>query len=357
MKYSIEFKGFERGSERARGLRKLVEQYARQLNKSLKDFSPDEIFLTVMLEQNATHKLDRVSLSLKLPGKTLTATEERREDAAVKVALEEIVRTAFREIEDQVEEYRLNRRGELDLKGIAPGEDPQIQKIGAVATQWSDGQAFFSFVKSHLNELIDFARHMVSYAEASGDLLPGELKPQDLVDSTLVEAHREFVKDPARGDPGRWLINVAGRQLDAAVIRSKLERRRTVPFEQSVPETPPAEELAVLSDEVYDFYKPEEALTLEEVFPDLSIPAPEEKIERERLQECVRAALKNMPARWLRELMLRHVISPAPSDEAKPKGDSLEADRMVEYAKEFLRHKLLASGCIFEANKGKTSAK
>jgi hypothetical protein len=97
----------------ARGLRKLVEQYARQLNKRLEDFSPDEVFLRVMLEQNATHKLDRISVSLELPGKTLTATEEMREDAAVKLAFEEIVRTVFKEIEQQVEEYKLNRRGEL----------------------------------------------------------------------------------------------------------------------------------------------------------------------------------------------------------------------------------------------------
>jgi DNA-directed RNA polymerase specialized sigma24 family protein len=197
---------------------------------------------------------------------------------------------------------------------------------------------------------------MVSYAEARGDLSSGELKPQDLVDSTLVEAHREFVKDPAHGNLGRWLINVAARQLDAAVRRSKLERRRTVPLEQSAPE-PPAEELAVMGDEVFDFYQPDEALKLEDVVPDLSIPTPEEEIEREQLQECVRVALNDMPARWLRELMLRYVIASAPSDKAKPKGDRPEADRLVEYAKEFLRYKLLASGCIFEANNGKTSSK
>jgi DNA-directed RNA polymerase specialized sigma24 family protein len=197
---------------------------------------------------------------------------------------------------------------------------------------------------------------MVSYAEARGDLLPGELQAQDLVNSTLVEAHREFVNDPAHGDLGRWLINVAGRQLDAAVRRSKSERRRTAPLEQSVPETPPAEDIAVLGDEVFDFYQPDEALKLEDVVPDLSIPTPEEEVEREHLQECVRTALKDMPARWLRELMLRYVMSPAPSDKAKPKGDFLEADRMVEYAKEFLRHRLVASGCIFEATNGNTSS-
>jgi len=39
-------------------------------------------------------------------------------------------------------------------------------------------------------------RHQLAYLESTGDLLPGELRPEDVIDSVLLRAYHEFVKSP-----------------------------------------------------------------------------------------------------------------------------------------------------------------
>jgi hypothetical protein len=47
-------------------------------------------------------------------------------------------------------------------------------------------------------------------------------------------------------------------QVDSEIKRSISERARTVPIEEHIPETPPAEEVSTVGDEILDFYQPDE---------------------------------------------------------------------------------------------------
>jgi len=51
-------------------------------------------------------------------------------------------------------------------------------------------RAFLALVSRHLKRLHHFVRHELRYLKAVGDLAPGTVTPDDVVDAVLLDAHR-----------------------------------------------------------------------------------------------------------------------------------------------------------------------
>ena len=210
-------------------------------------------------------------------------------------------------------------------------------------------ETFFSSASQHLGDLYEFVRHQLAYFESVGDLLPGELTPDDVVDAVLLRAYREFVKEPAGREIRSWLIQLATSQLRSEVKRLKSDRGRTIHIEEDIPETSPAEQVSTLGDEILEFYQPDEDLKLEDIFPDVEISTPEQMAAaKEELLRCVNAALAGMPREWRRALRLRHVegLTSAALGEVLEKSEP-EIERILEYGRQHLRQSLIESGCTF----------
>jgi RNA polymerase sigma factor (sigma-70 family) len=225
---------------------------------------------------------------------------------------------------------------------------------------------FFSLAGQHLERLFEFVRRRLAYFESLGDLLPGELAAEDVVDAVLLRAYHEYansskasglaseverVKEPAHRDIAGWLIELATERLRSEVKRLKSERNRAVHIEEDIPETPPAEEVSTLGDEILDFYQPDEDLKLEDIFPDAQISTPEEMTAaKEELLRCVNASLAAMPREWRRALRLRHAegFTDAQLADALHK-EAPEIERILEYGRQHLRRSLIQSGCTFIA--------
>jgi len=210
-------------------------------------------------------------------------------------------------------------------------------------------ERFFSSASQQLDRLYELVRHQLAYFESAGDLMPGELTPEDVVDAVLLRAYHEFVKQPAEREVGGWLVDLAKEQLRREVKRIKSERNRTVHIEEDIPETPPQEEVTTLGEEILEFYQPDEDLKLEDIFPDVDISTPEQMAAaKEELLRCVNAALARMPRAWRRALRLRHGegLTDEELAEALDKQEP-EIERILEYARQHLRESLLESGCTF----------
>jgi RNA polymerase sigma factor (sigma-70 family) len=352
MNHKIELKGFEeKPLPERRAVQRLIDNHVKRLNRRVKRSSPDVVFLRVVVEDNPAHSLEHVSVKLVLPEKTLAAKEESRDVTAA-------IKSAFEEIERQLEAYKATQRGEPEWKRIARREELRRMKIGALADQDSDTKPFFVIVSPYLDELAQFAHHAVAYAEARGDLVQGEATAEELVDATLIQAYREFAKDPGRGKIGSWLIDIFAKQLEAEIKRSRSERETTAHIEERVPETLPTEEVSTLGDEILDFYQPDVALKLEDVIPDLEVPTPEQEAQTEELRECVRASLNDMPTLWRRVLLLRYGEELTGAELAKAASVSgAEGERILGYAQEHLRRKLIEAGCSFNGEAGRKSSK
>ena len=206
---------------------------------------------------------------------------------------------------------------------------------------------FFSLMGRHLEDVYPLVRHLLAHAEAVGDLLPGELTPEDVVDAVILRAYREFVKVPPERSIRRWLVGMAREHVEAEVKRLRAWRARTPRrTEENVPDTPPAEWVSTLGDETLDFHEPDEDLKLEDVLPDLGVPTPEEEAESGELRGCVRAALATMPREWRQTLLQRYVEGLSGTELAKAIGrPELDTRRILEHARQYLRQRLLESGC------------
>jgi RNA polymerase sigma factor (sigma-70 family) len=207
--------------------------------------------------------------------------------------------------------------------------------------------SFPELAAEHRKALERFVRHVLEFAESRGDLVPGQLRPADVVDDTLILASTGLSRARARTGIREWLMDTAGKYIQAEVTRTTWERDRTVHLEEDIPETPPKEEVSTLGEEIFDFYQPDEDLTLEDVIPGIEIPTPEQEAERRELRRCVRSALDEMPGEWRRTLLLRHLHDLAGSRLAKAVGKSpREVDTLLDYAAGYLRRRLAEAGFV-----------
>jgi ribosomal subunit interface protein len=329
----LEFKNFSPSHR----LRELVEELIERLDRHAPHSPDDTILLRLFVDENAPRKLYHVSLTCDVPGRMLAAQEERHD-------AEEAVRKVFVEIERQLEKHKETLSHSYLYKRPARREELRRQKAEAFPTEERERELFSTLAERHLKNLYNFVRREIAYHLATGDLPPGKISTEDVVDATLLQAYSEFVKDRPRREIRSWLIGLAVERVDAEVKRSKAERAG-VHIEEDVPETPPAEEVSTLGDEIMDFYQPDEDLKLEDILPDMTAPTPEQVLESRELQRYINRTLATLPRVWRMAFAL-HYVGGAPVAEIArmTKGAEPEVERHLEYAREYLRQRLLEAG-------------
>jgi RNA polymerase sigma factor (sigma-70 family) len=187
--------------------------------------------------------------------------------------------------------------------------------------------------------------HLLDHARAMGDLVPDDPSDEDAVDTVLVHAYEEFLKQPAPGNLRDWL-----KRLATDYVRSEINRRRPgrMPsLEDDIPETPPQEEVSTIGEEILYFYQPDEDWKLEDIVPDESALTPEQQAEINELRECVRSAMAEMPREWRQALLMRHLDGLTRAEVAKATGKTeAEAGAILEKAQQWLRTRLTELRCV-----------
>jgi ribosomal subunit interface protein len=330
---NLEFKNFSPSHR----LRELVEELIARLDRHAPHSPADTILLRLFVDENAPRKLYHVSLTCDVPGRMLAAQEERHD-------AEEAVRKVFVEIERQLEKHKDTLSHSYLYKRPARREELRRQKAEAFPVEERERELFSTVAERHLKNLYNFVRREIAYYLVTGDLPPGEITAEDVVDATLLQAYHEFVKDPPRREIRSWLVGLAVERVDSEVKRSKAERAG-VHIEEEIPETPPAEEVSTLGDEIMDFYQPDEDQTLEDVIPDMTAPTPEQVLESRELQRFINRTLATLPRVWRRAFALHYVGGMPVAEIARmTEAAEPEVERHLEFAREYLRQRLLEAG-------------
>jgi RNA polymerase sigma factor (sigma-70 family) len=218
----------------------------------------------------------------------------------------------------------------------------------AAATHEAGRKHLMSMINEHLSELYEYVRHALAAREAAGDLTPGELTTEDVVDDVILRAYREFARKPEEQQVGDWLRRLAKERIRSELRRRRWEQEHSIHIEQDIPETPPTEEAALLGEEILYFYQPDEDLKVEDVVqdPSAAVPGDDPDDEQRALRRCVDLALAELPRLWRRMLVLRHVKRLTSSRIARVLHlPEAEVSRTVVHALALLRQRLLESGC------------
>jgi ribosomal subunit interface protein len=334
MRHNIEFKHFE-PHER---IRNLVEELIARLEKYVKDFPEETVFLRALIEENAVRKLYHVTITLDLPGRILAAKVERHD-------IDEAVRAAFTEIERQIEKHKATLRGEQFWKRRARREEIRRMKVEGTSPEERNRELFNSIIEQHLKKLYNFVRREIAYYQSTGDLPPGYLSPEDVVDTTVLRAYDEFPKRPTDLPIDHWLIKLAIEQLESEIKRVKAERESVTYVGEVIPEVPLAKEVLTRPDEIRDTYHPEKDLKLEKIVPVIQLPLPNDVAQSRELQSYVNRSLASLPKLWRRAFVLHYGEGLTVPEVAKVTGmTEVEVSRYLEYAREYLRQKIMQSG-------------
>jgi ribosomal subunit interface protein len=338
MKNTLEFKNFEPTNK----IRTLIDSRIARLDRETQGLAPDPLFLRCVVEQVPVHTLFRVSVNLVVPQRTLHASEETHD-------VDSAIRGAFEEIEKQLEDYKSHLRREQWWKRLERRRQLREMKAGAAPEASSeDSKWFFDLVEPHLPKLREVVGSVLGYVEARGDLPPGDLELEDVLDAALVRAFDEFSKDRTRENIRSRLVWFALDEIRRAVKRAKTDRERAVHIEEDVPRIPPQEYVTRLGEDILYFYQPDEDLRAEDVISDPDVPTPEQITETNELRRCVRDVVRELPDDARRVLTLRYIVGLRGKELANSLGKSeAEVQRTIEDARARLREKLLAAGCTF----------
>src|SRR5919198_566512 len=136
--------------------------------------------------------------------------------------------------------------------------------------QAGDREAFIALAEQHLPALYRFVAREIRYYEALGNLEPGEVDVEDVLDEVFVTALRQLHRMPHRATFKGWLRHLA-LQTMRRMIRACRQRRRheRVHLEDPLPAGPGVDESG---------YPLEASRTRKDVIPDRSTPAPEETV-------------------------------------------------------------------------------
>jgi ribosomal subunit interface protein len=331
---NLEFKNFSPSHR----LRELVDGLIARLDRHAPNSPADTIFLRLFIDENAARKLYHVSLTCDVPGRMLAAQEERHD-------AEEAVREAFTEIERQLEKHKETLRHSHLYKRPARRARLRREMAEAVPAEKRERELFSTLAERHLKNLYNFGRREIAYHLAAGDLLPGEITAEDVVDAALLQAYREFDKDRAQPEIRSWLIGLAAEKVESEIKRSKAERASGVRIDENIPETALAEEVSTLGDEILDFYQPDEDQKLEDIIPDMRTPTPEQIMESRELQRYINRTLAALPRDWRRAFTLHYIEGVSVAEVARmTRLPESEVERHLEDSRESLRRRLHEAG-------------
>jgi DNA-directed RNA polymerase specialized sigma24 family protein len=186
-------------------------------------------------------------------------------------------------------------------------------------------------------------RRELEYLRASAELPAQDPTVQDVVDEAVLTVIAQAQPDRSAEALLRELLRQAIKVLDAEVAARR--RRGAVLSLEASPEPDASDQAeAMVEEEIYEFYQPDEALRLSDVVPDEAATAPATATEDGERDHAL-GILLGLPILWRRAWMLAELEELAVADIA----DILElelarAERLLEQARDFVREHLQQAG-------------
>ena len=304
MKIQITYKGFDKKDKK--DLKKFITEKAANLEHKLGDLIRADTCLRGTLEKHNKMPLTRLGLTLHLPKKDIAAEEEGEE-------VRDIITKVFDELERQGQKYKSRLKNHHLWKRKARRKQLSFQ-LAEIASQQAEAplkeqekqQAsnWFDEVRPHLDSLYDFAKREITYLQATGDLTPADILPDELVDETIVMAFDNRDEKPEGLSDKGWLFKLALDILDREIEKSRQQQQATS-LETVIPEED-------IDTQIYEFYQPDEVLKLEDLIP-VSADTPEAAAQQTE-QRQLHGSLSQLPRNWRRARILHDTVGFEPTE-------------------------------------------
>jgi RNA polymerase sigma factor (sigma-70 family) len=266
---------------------KEIQHWIAKVQKRLQVFRPDLIHLKGSVEQNSPREGTVVSLNLRLPsGQMATQESAPSPTAAIKAGFDNLMEQIrkHKELLRNSHSWRRHRA----LEGIPAAPVPFEQTFAAVAPDTATSEDIRSYLNANLRRLRLFVEREISFRESSGDLEPGSLSWEEVVDEAVARALDEKIDKPDRITLEPWLYRLAIRALNDFGLRQANESE-----EVAIQRTMRNRHGAPNDDENrLQFYQPDEAYSGEGGIADQQASTPEQIAYSDEMISLVQFALQ-----------------------------------------------------------------
>lgn len=192
--------------------------------------------------------------------------------------------------------YRRKARRRRDFMAI----EPRLSRL----RQNDNQKGFVELLRSHLQHLRDHARRELIIAQSEGNIRPGEVTVQDLIDDTIARAWDEWHQRP-RGEPlDQWLVGLLHDVLDEREVKANGDgNAKDSDLFEANPDWPHAGEnqWAVENNPYWPFADP---LAGDETLPDKDSAQPWTKLTDDETRRLILNELKRFSPDQRRAFML-----------------------------------------------------
>jgi len=313
---------------------KEIQHWIAKIQKRLQVFRPELIHLKGSIEENSPREGTVVSLNLRLPSGQM-AVQQASSSATT------AIKTAFSDLLEQIGKHKELLRSSHSwrrhraLEGIPAPEVPFEETFAAVAPQTASSEDVRSYLNANLRRLRLFIEREIYFRENSGDLEPGAVSLEEVLDEVVARALDEKIEKPDRIGLEPWLYRLAIRSLD------DFGRSATPSEEVDIQGRRRSRDETDRDEARLQFYQPDETITAENGIADIKAATPEQIAYSDEMITLVQFALRNA-SRLDREAFILFAIEGFSLKEIAAIVDrSPEQVRLsVHNAREALRHGL-----------------
>ena len=267
-------------------LEKLINREIEKLGRYLQVFRPQLVHLKGIVAENSARQGIGVSLNLRLPsGQMASENTAPNESTAVK--------GAFGDITEQLKKHKeLLRNQHTWPRRRGPRRAvvetvPFEQTVAAVKPESISSADVCDYINVNFPRLQRFIERELNYRESEGQILPGQIAVEDVLNEAIANALGDKGEKPERMKLEPWMHRLSLNAITAFVNDGADEGR--IPLERAR-----GQQNVQASDEPrLQFHQPDERLAEENVIADPAANNPEELAARRELITLVSKALRD----------------------------------------------------------------
>jgi len=288
-------------SHKTAGIEKEFNHWIEKVGKRLQVFRPDLVHLHGSLEENSPREGTVVSLNLRLPTGQLAAQRSAPTGTAA-------VKTAFDDLLHQLTKHKDLLRTRHDwprrrsAKERTARQVPFEETLAAMQTPKVCSDDVRGYVNANLGRLERFVERELYFRENAGEILPGSVSREEVVDEAIARALGDSGEKPERLALEPWLYHLAIRSLNEIALPAHGDLSEVHLQESTQPRN-----LRVSDEAELQFHQSDENFAEETVIADRRIATPEDIASSDEIVRLVQFALAGV-SRHEREAFLLHAL-------------------------------------------------
>jgi DNA-directed RNA polymerase specialized sigma24 family protein/ribosome-associated translation inhibitor RaiA len=261
--------------------------HTEKLQKRLQIFRPELVHLHAIIGPAPVPEGTAVSLNLRLPSGQMAVQENGPTPVAA-------IKAAFQELLKQITKHKDllrsdNFRGARKLK--RNGDAQKFEgSVAAVHPVKASGEDIHSYVNANLERLERFVGRELQYRENTGQIRPGLVRREEVVDEVIARALGEEEEKPELLSLERWLYRLAIQGIQRLSTQND-DALDSVRLEQSTRR----QNVRASDEAVLQYHQPDETMNGEATIADTRIATPEQIAYTDEMVRMVEDALLKAP--------------------------------------------------------------